>query len=193
MRDFWRGGGEPRRVARRLTGSSDLYESDGRRPFASINFITAHDGFTLHDLVNYNTSTTRPTRRATATGRTTTAPGTAARRGRPTTGGQRPAGPPAAQLPGHAVPLPGHADAPRRRRARPHAARQQQRLVQDNELSWFHWDLGERGKELLEFAQKLIALRRAHPILHRRDFFTGTDEVGSGCRTRGGSARTACA
>src|SRR3712207_5474499 len=54
MRDFWRGEASLAEFARRLTGSSDLYETDGRRPFASVNFITAHDGFTLHDLVSYN-------------------------------------------------------------------------------------------------------------------------------------------
>src|SRR5947199_8718533 len=54
MRDFWRGESSVADFAARFTGSSDLYESDGRRPFASINFITAHDGFTLRDLVSYN-------------------------------------------------------------------------------------------------------------------------------------------
>ncbi|MYX42993.1 glycogen debranching enzyme, partial [Streptomyces sp. SID89] len=55
VRDLWRG--EPRALAEfasRLTGSSDLYQDDGRRPLASINFVTCHDGFTLHDLVSYN-------------------------------------------------------------------------------------------------------------------------------------------
>ena len=54
MRDFWRGAGAVSEFASRFTGSSDLYQHDGRRPFASINFITAHDGFTLRDLVSYN-------------------------------------------------------------------------------------------------------------------------------------------
>ena len=54
MRDFWRGQAPVGEFASRFTGSSDLYQHDGRRPFASINFITAHDGFTLRDLVSYN-------------------------------------------------------------------------------------------------------------------------------------------
>ena len=54
MRDFWRGQAPVSEFAFRFTGSSDLYQHDGRRPFASINFITAHDGFTLRDLVTYN-------------------------------------------------------------------------------------------------------------------------------------------
>jgi isoamylase len=86
VRDFWRG--EPGTLgefASRLMGSSDLYQADGRRPFASINFVTAHDGFTLADLVSTTTSTTRPTARAATTGRATTGPGTAAWRDPPTT------------------------------------------------------------------------------------------------------------
>ena len=85
MRDFWRGRSPVAEFARRFTGSSDLYQSDGRRPFASINFITCHDGFTLRDLVTYEQRTTRRTWRATGTAPTTTAPGTAASRGRRTT------------------------------------------------------------------------------------------------------------
>src|SRR5437667_6067375 len=54
MRDCWRGGARVGEFASRFSGSSDLYASDGRRPFASINFVTAHDGFTLTDLVSYN-------------------------------------------------------------------------------------------------------------------------------------------
>ena len=79
MRAYWKGdGGLIGDFARRFMGSSDLYEASGRKPHASINFVTAHDGFTLHDLVSYNASTTRPTARTIATATTTTAPGTAA-------------------------------------------------------------------------------------------------------------------
>ena len=70
--------------AQRFTGSSDLYQSDGRRPFASINFVTAHDGFTCATSSRTSGSATRPTSRTTATARTTTVPGTAAWKGRPT-------------------------------------------------------------------------------------------------------------
>ena len=74
VRDFWRG--EPQALgefASRLTGSADLYEHSGRRPVASVNFVTAHDGFTLRDLVATTTSTTRPTAKAARTAPTTTA------------------------------------------------------------------------------------------------------------------------
>ena len=114
VRDFWRG--EPATLgefASRLTGSSDLYQDDGRRPVASINFVTAPRR--LHPAATWSpttTSTTRPTARTTATARATTGRGTAASRARPTTrrslAAARPA---AAQLPGHAAALPGRADA----------------------------------------------------------------------------------
>ena len=130
MRDFWRGEADGGEFARRLTGSSDLYQDDGRRPFSSINFITAHDGFTLRDLVSYNEkhneANLEDNRDGTddnrswnhgVEGETDDAAINALRE------------PPAAQLPRDADPLPGHADAARRRRDRPHPGRQQQRLV----------------------------------------------------------------
>ena len=87
VRDFWRpGSGGVRDVASRLAGSSDLYADDGRSPYSSINFVTAHDGFTLRDLVSYDAQAQRGQRRATtATAPTTTGPGTAGSRARPTT------------------------------------------------------------------------------------------------------------
>ena len=130
MRDFWRGEAGVNEFASRFTGSSDLYEDDGRHPFASINFITAHDGFTLNDLVSYNEQAQRGQ------------PGGQPRRHRRQPllehgrrgadrrpGDRRRARAPAAQLPRDAVPLPGHADAARRRRDGPQPGRQQQRLV----------------------------------------------------------------
>jgi isoamylase len=181
MRDFWRGEASLAEFARRLTGSSDLYESDGRRPFASINFITAHDGFTLHDLVSYN-------QKHNAANQEDNRDGTDDNRSW-NCGAE------------------GETDDPEVNALR---ERQQRNFLatlflsqgtpmllggdeidrtqggnnngwcQDNEISWFHWNLDDRARRLLEFTQKLIALRRAHPILHRRDFFTGTDEIGSG-------------
>ena len=128
MRDFWRGEASLAEFARRLTGSSDLYESDGRRPFASINFITAHDGFTLHDLVTYNDKHNEANQEGNRDGTDDNRSWNCGVEGEtddPEVNALRAA--PAAQLPRHAVPLPGHADAARRRRDRPHAARQQQR------------------------------------------------------------------
>ena len=130
MRDYWRGFANCGEFAERLSGSSDLYESDGREPFASINFITAHDGFTLADLVSYNEkhneANLEDNQDGTDDNRSwncgvegdTDDPGVLELRAR-----QR------LQLPDHAVRLAGDADAARRRRDRPHPARQQQRLV----------------------------------------------------------------
>src|SRR3712207_9540141 len=64
VRDFWRGQSPVNEFAARFTGSSDLYESDGRTPFASVNFVTAHDGFTLRDLVSYNGKHTEADRKS---------------------------------------------------------------------------------------------------------------------------------
>ena len=94
IRDFWRGQHATlTEFAIRLTGSSDLYQHYSRRPLASVNFVTCHDGFTLRDLVPITTSTTRPTGRKTRTDSGTTAPGTAASRDPPTTRPSWPCGP----------------------------------------------------------------------------------------------------
>ena len=132
VRDFWRGAEHTvAEFGYRFTGSSDLYEDTGRTPVGRINFVTAHDGFTLtRPRLLRRTSTTRPTARTTATAPTTTARGTAASRARPTTPAinalrrrQR------RNLLATLLLSQGVPDAPRRRRARPHPGRQQQRLL----------------------------------------------------------------
>ena len=131
VRDFWRG--EPATLdefAYRLSGSADLYEHTARRPVASINFVTAHDGFTLRDLVSYNEKHNEANGEDNNDGESHNRSwncgvgGADRRRGR-----QRAARPPAAQLPHHAAAVAGRADDLPRRRARPHAERQQQRLL----------------------------------------------------------------
>ncbi len=131
VRDFWRGQSATLpEFASRLTGSSDLYQSDGRSPVASINFVTAHDGFTLADLVSYdhkhNEANGEDNRDGTDDNRSWNCGAEGPDR-RP--GHRRAAGPPAAQLPGHPAAVPGRADAAGRRRAGPHPAGQQQRLL----------------------------------------------------------------
>ena len=131
VRRYWKGDeGQVADLAYRLTGSSDLYESDGRRPSASINFVTAHDGFTLLDLVSFNDKHNEANGEDNRDGTSdnlswncgvegpTDDPAVTALRER-----QHP------QLPGHAPPLAGRADAAGRRRDRAHAAGQQQRLL----------------------------------------------------------------
>ena len=175
VRAFWKGDeGKLAEMATRLAASADCFARRGRKPWSSVNFITAHDGFTLNDLVSYNEKhneangednqrrpfgqpVLEPRRRG------------ADRRSRD----HRAARTAEAQPAGDAAAGAGHADAAGRRRVRPHAAGQQQRLCQDNEISWVDWDIGEDGAALAEFVRRVIALRQAFPILRRSRFLTG--------------------
>ncbi len=131
VRDFWRG--EKYTLAEfgsRLTGSSDLYRDDSRRPLASINFVTAHDGFTLRDLVSYNEKHNDANGEGGNDGESHNRSWNCGAEGddrRP--GGADAAGQAAAQLPDHVADLAGRADARARRRAGPDPERQQQRLL----------------------------------------------------------------
>ena len=130
VRDFWRGDCGLAEFAQRFTGSSDLYQSDGRRPFASINFVTAHDGFTLNDLVSYNEKHNEANLEDNRDGTDDNRSWNCGAEG-PTDDPEvnRAARAAAAQLPDDALPLAGRADAARRRRARADAAREQQRVL----------------------------------------------------------------
>jgi glycogen operon protein len=180
VRDFWRGAGQLGEFASRFTGSSDLYQSDGRRPFASVNFVTCHDGFTLADLVSYD-------------GKHNEANGEGNRDGSDDNrswncGVEGPTDDPAVNalrsrqqrnflatlfLSQGAPMLLGGDELGRTQRGNNNA------WCQDNELSWFDWALDERGKELLEFTRRLIALRRGHPVFRRAHFLTGQAPEGS--------------
>src|SRR5437868_51849 len=173
VRDFWRGeGGTLAEFASRLTGSSDLYESNGRRPYASINFVTAHDGFTLRDLVSYNDKHNEANGEDNNDGEShnrswnlgvegpTDDPAILAARARQqrnfiTT-----------LLLSQGVPMLLHGD---------EAGRTQQgnnnTYAQDNELSWVHWD--EADQPLVEFTAAVSRLRRDHPTFRRKRFLTG--------------------
>jgi isoamylase len=181
MRDFWRGQADGGEFARRLTGSSDLYQDDGRRPFASVNFITAHDGFTLRDLVTYNDkhneANLEDNRDGTddnrswncgAEGETDDAEVNALRE-------RQQRNFLATLLLSQGAPmLLGGDELARTQQGNNNA------WCQDNELSWYDWELDDRAERMLEFTKRLIALRRAHPVFHRRDFLTGEDRAGSG-------------
>ena len=131
IRDYWRGEpGSLPELGARLTGSSDLYQQGGRFPHASINFVTAHDGFTLRDLVSYNDKHNEANGEDNRDGESHNRSWNCGVEGPtddPAIEALRAA--PAAQLPRDAVPVAGRADAARRRRARAHPARQQQRLL----------------------------------------------------------------
>jgi len=175
MRDFWRGRASVAEFASRFTGSADLYETDGRRPFASINFVTAHDGFTLRDLVSFNEKHNEANgegnRDGTDDNRSwncgvegpTDDPSVLSLRARQqrnflTT-----------LLLSQGVPmLLGGDEIGRTQRGNNNA------WCQDNEISWFDWDSCD--EELLAFTRSLIELRHAHPVFRRTRFLEGKGE-----------------
>ncbi len=182
MRSFWKGDeGKIGEVAYRLTGSPDLYQHDGKRPYASINFVTSHDGFTLTDLVSYNEKHNEANGEKNHDGDNnnlswnhgvegpTEDPKINALRERQrrnflTT-----------LLISQGVPmLLGGDEFGRTQKGNNNA------YCQDNELSWFHWEKqDEKQNALLEFTRRLIQLRHRHPVFRRPKFFQGRRIRGS--------------
>jgi len=182
VRDFWRGGDAPlAQMGYRLTGSSDLYEADGRQPSASVNFVTAHDGFTLRDVVSYerkhNEANGEDSRDGTDNNRSwncgvegeTDDPAVLVLRRRLQRNML------ATLLLSQGVPMLLAGDEIDRTQQGNNNA-----YCQDNELSWLDWDLDDQAWELLRFTRRLIELRRAHPVLRRRRYFQGRAPHGSG-------------
>jgi isoamylase len=179
MRDFWRSQSNVAQFASRFTGSSDLYQSDGRAPFASINFITAHDGFTLRDLVSYNEKHNEANGEDNKDGSNdnrswnlgvegpTDDPEINALRAR-----QQRNFLATLFLSQGAPMLVGGDEFSRTQQGNNNA------WCQDNEVSWFRWN--EADTDLIEFTRRLIALRRAHPVFRRTTFLAGQDKKGSG-------------
>ncbi len=173
VRRFWKGDeGMLSDFANRLTGSSDLYQFDGRKPYASINFITAHDGFTLNDLVSYNQkhneangednrdgSDNNDSWNMGVEGPTDDEAINAARE-------RQMRNFLSTLMLSQGVPmLTGGDEVGHSQHGNNNC------YCQDNELSWFDWDLDEQRRRLRDFTCKLIKLRLAHPNLHRRKFF----------------------
>ena len=177
VRDFWRS--QPSTLpefASRLMGSSDLYQVNGRRPVASVNFITAHDGFTMNDLVSYNEKHNEANGEGNRDGESNNRSWNC--------GVEGPTNIPdvndlrqrqmrnmfATLLFSQGIPMICGGD---------EVARTQQgnnnAYCQDNEISWTNWHLDKGRKELLAFVSKLIHLRLDHPVLHRRRFITGRE------------------
>jgi isoamylase len=175
VRSYWKGdGGLIGELAYRITGSSDLYARSGRKPYASINFVTAHDGFTLQDLVSYNSkhneANGEDNRDGTDNNRSWNC------------GGEGPTDDPeikqirarqkrnfiATLLFSQGVPMFLAGDAIGHTQNGNNNA-----YCQDNEISWLDWDPEHIDHEFLEFVQKVIALREAHPVFRRRNFFQG--------------------
>jgi len=184
VRAYWKGdGGLIGELAYRITGSSDLYARSGRRPYASINFVTAHDGFTLQDLVSYNQkhneANGEDNRDGTDNNRSWNC------------GAEGPTDDPVVKalraqqkrnfmvtlflsqgvpmiLAGDAI---GHTP-----------QGNNNAYCQDNEISWIDWDPDHVDTDLLAFVQKVISLRKNHPVFHRRNFFQGRAIKGAGVK-----------
>src|ERR1700752_3085933 len=175
VRDYWRG--EPATLgefASRLTGSSDLYEATGRRPGASINFVTAHDGFTLNDLVSYNEKHNEANGEGNRDGESHNRSWNC--------GVEGPTDDPeildlrhrqmrnimATLMLSQGTPMIAHGD---------EIGRTQQGnnnvYWHDSDLSWMDWSLVEKNGDLLAFTRKVAALRTNHPVFRRRRFFEG--------------------
>ena len=181
IRRYWKGdGGQVADLAYRLTGSSDLYESGGRRPSASVNFVTAHDGFTLLDLVSFNDKHNEANGEENRDGTSDNLSWNCGMEG-PTDDAvvtalrER-------MLRNFLVTLFLSQGVPMLV-AGDELGRTQQgnnnAYCQDNELSWINWTLSRSAKEQLEFVRRLIRLRLGHPVFHRRRFFQGRRIEGS--------------
>jgi glycogen operon protein len=179
MRDYWRGETGVAELARRLTGSSDLYAHNGRRPYASINFVTAHDGFTLRDLVSYNEKHNEANLDDNSSGEDHNRSWNC--------GVEGPSDDPAVNelrarqqrnflatlFLSQGVPMLLGGDEWGRSQGGNNNT-----YCQDNELSWYTWDRSRWQRDLLAFTRSLIALRQRHPVFRRRRFFEGVDADG---------------
>ncbi|GAA4010787.1 glycogen debranching protein GlgX [Streptomyces plumbiresistens] len=182
VRDLWRG--EPRTLAEfasRLTGSSDLYQDDGRRPLASINFVTCHDGFTLNDLVSYNEKRNHANGEDNRDGEShnrswncgaegeSDDPAVLELRARQRRNFI------ATLMLSQGVPMISHGDeVVRTQRGNNNA------YCQDSELAWVRWPEAEGPeRELLDFTRAIVRLRKEHPVFRRRRFFHGRPVEGT--------------
>jgi isoamylase len=180
VRDYWRG--EPATLAEfasRLSGSSDLYEHTGRKPIASINFVTAHDGFTLRDLVSYNEKRNEENGEGNADGESHNRSWNC--------GVEGPTDDETVEtlrwrqmrnflttlLTSQGVPMIAHGDEIGRTQHGNNNG-----YCQDNEITWMAWDLDEDQAAHLDFTKRIIHLRRDHPVLRRRRFFAGNAQHG---------------
>ena len=180
VRDFWRGEAATlAEFASRITGSSDLYEHSGRKPIASINFVVAHDGFTLRDLVSYNDRHNDANGEGGADGES---------HNRSWNGGVEGEtdDPEVLELRqrqqrnilttlmlSQGVPMIAHGDELGRTQDGNNNV-----YCQDNATSWIDWDLDDDQQSLIAFSQRLTRLRKEHPVFRRRRFFAGTADHG---------------
>jgi glycogen operon protein len=177
LRRFWRGdSGVVPELASRLSGSSDIYQWSGRSAYASINFVVAHDGYTLNDLVSYEQKHNEANGEDNRDGHNDNLSRN--------WGVEGPTDDPAindvrlrvmrsfiASLAfSQGVPMLAHGDEIARTQSGNNNA-----YAQDNEVSWVNWDLTPKQRELLEFTKRAFRIRRENPVLRRRHFFRGSD------------------
>ena len=175
VRRFWRGdGGTVSELATRLSGSNDLYAQSGRKPYASINFVTAHDGFTLADLVSYNDKHNEANGEDNRDGESNNLSWNCGAEG-PTDDAQINALRQrqvrnflATLMLSQGVPMISHGDELGRTQQGNNNA-----YCQDNELTWIDWDLNDDQKALCQFVRKVIRFRLSQPALLRRKYFQG--------------------
>jgi glycogen operon protein len=182
VRDYWRGAESGvSEFAYRLTGSSDLYASNGRRPFASVNFVTCHDGFTLRDLVSYNNKHNKANGEENRDGSDDNRSWNC--------GAEGESSDPEVQrlrmrqqrnflvtlMVSQGVPMLLAGDEFGRTQNGNNNA-----FCQDNRMAWIDWSLAESNSELLDFTCKVVALRNQSPVLRRRRWFEGVPLHGSG-------------
>ena len=180
-RRYWKGDeGQLSAMGFRLTGSSDLYGKGGRRPFASINFVTSHDGFTLHDLVSYNQKHNEANGEENRDGTDNNLSWNCGAEG-PTKDAailalreRQKRSFLATLLCSQGVPMLCAGDETSRTQQGNNNA-----YCQDNEISWFDWSLDRSRRDSLDFTRRLIQLRRQHPVLRRRQFLYGRRIQGS--------------
>jgi isoamylase len=175
IRSFWKGdGGKIGELAYRVTGSSDLYERDGRRPFASVNFITAHDGFCLNDMVSYNDKHNEANKDDNKDGDNNGQSWNCGAEG-PTDDEaikalreKQKRNFMATLLLSQGIPMVYHGDEINHTKQGNNNT-----YCQDNDLSWINWDLNENNRQLLEFTKTLIRVVKEHPTFRKGHFFQG--------------------
>ena len=182
VRDYWRGQAKPSALSARLLASSDLFDRLGRKPSASVNFITAHDGFTLNDLVTYNDKHNEANGENNQDGSSDNRSWNCGTEG-PTDDSEINALRDR-QLRNFLATLLLSQGTPMMLAGDEFARTQQgnnNAYCQDNEISWVNWDVRDKGSVLIRFVQKLTGLRHQYPILRRNRFLTGTyvAEVGA--------------
>ena len=184
VRSYWKGdGGIIGELAYRITGSSDLYARSGRRPYASVNFVTAHDGFTLQDLVSYNQKHNEANGEDNRDGTDNNRSWNCGVEG-PTDDleikklrAQQKRNFLATLFLSQGVPMLLAGDAIGHTQQGNNNA-----YCQDNEISWLDWSPEHLDRDLLAFAQRVIALRKQHPVFRRRNFFQGRQIRGAGIK-----------